>query len=259
MSTHRLAKLSALALLAAAAASAPAISFADDAGGGWEYVTTDDGVVVYRKEVPGSDVVAFKGVTYTELPIGRILAVFQDGGQRPHWVDRYEEHKTLDKGPEWETYWIHFGLPWPVSDRDYVLNAQGKADQERRVYTVQIKSVEHPKKGIDDCCVRAVVYGTYYEFSVVPGENKVKMLVEVHTDPKGSLPSWLVNLIQKSWPSKTLNGLIRRAKEVNVPPFPPVATWHEKKAPAPAPEAPAAAPVPAEASAPAAEASDESN
>jgi hypothetical protein len=203
-----------------------------DAGGGWEYVTTDNGVVVYRKTVEGSDVVAFKGITYANLPIGKILAVFSDPSQRKFWVDRYEEHKTFESGKFSETYWIHFGLPWPVSDRDYVLRAEGKANEEKRTFTVNIKSVTHKAKGEDDCCVRAVVHGTYYEFTALPGENKTKILVEVHTDPKGSLPSWLVNMIQKSWPAKTLNGLINHAAQSNMAPLPEFADWHQKKAPA---------------------------
>lgn len=211
--------------LCAALASAPARAETPD---GWEYITTDDGVVVYRKEVPGSDVVAFKGVAYAKVPIGKILAVFKDPAERPFWVDRYEDHKTLDKSENTETYWIHFGVPWPVSDRDYVLHSDGKEDPEKRVYTCTIKSVERKEAPVNDCCVRAVVYKTFYEFTAVPDGETTKIVVEVHTDPKGSLPSWLVNLIQESWPSNTLHSLIERAKISTRKPLSKFADWHKK-------------------------------
>jgi START domain-containing protein len=216
--------LSALCTAALTAVAVPAHGAAEN---GWEYVTTDSNVVVYRKVVPGSDVVAFRGVTYANLAIGKLLAVFGDGNQRKNWVDRYVEHKTFAKSEGSETYWIHFGLPWPVSDRDYVLQAISKDDPENHRVTVDIRSVESADKGPDDCCVRATVHGTFYEFTALPGEEKTKIIVEVHTDPKGSIPTWLVNLIQKSWPSKTLHNLIDYATNAGVPALAAYADWHK--------------------------------
>lgn len=214
----------------------------------WEYIDTDRNVEVFRKEVPGSDVVAFRGITTSNIPIGKLLAVFNDPGERQHWVDRYSEHVTLEKGQYRETYWIHFALPFPVSDRDYVLQAVGTADEANRSFKVRIKSVEHPKKaGEDDCCVRALAMGTYYEFTALPN-GKTKIIVEVHTDPKGALPNWLVNLIQKSWPSKTLGGLVEHTAKSNKAPMPEFAHWHDKELPKKAEEP---EPAPAESAAPA--------
>jgi hypothetical protein len=208
---------------------APTIALAKDkAKEDWEPVSNEEGVEVFRKEVEGSDVVAFKGVATADVPIGKLLAVFKDPQQRKFWVDRYVEHKTFTQSGDSETYWIHFHVPWPISDRDYVLRAEGKRNAEKRIYTVNIKSVEVKSKPEDDCCVRAQVYGTYYEFTALPDSNKTKVIVEVHTDPKGALPSWLVNLIQKSWPRKTLNGLINHAKAAKIAPIPDFADWHKK-------------------------------
>ena len=47
---------------------APAASFAGDAAG-WERVRTEDGIVVSRKEIPGSPFVAFRGEGYVEAPL----------------------------------------------------------------------------------------------------------------------------------------------------------------------------------------------
>jgi len=230
--------------------SLPTVAFAEGTNGGpgWEYVKTDRDVEVYRKEVPGSGVVAFKGVTTANLPIGQLLAVFNDPSERKNWVDRYAEHVTIEKGQYQELYWIHFGLPWPVSDRDYVLEAKGIADEATRTFKVKIKSVTSPKKGEDDCCVRATAIGTYYEFTALPGAKKTKIVVEVHTDPKGALPNWLVNLIQKSWPSKTLGGLVEHTAKIKKAPLPEFANWHDKELPvAKVEEKPAETPTPVDA------------
>lgn len=194
---------------------------------GWEYIGTDRNVTLYKKTVEGSDLVAFRGVTYADLHIGKLYGVLREPKERPNWVDRYANDETYIRTAERQVYWIHFGLPWPVSDRDYVLESVAKLDPERGRVTVNIESTEHEKKPPDDCCVRAIVKRTYYEFTAIPGEEKTKLIVEVHTDPKGSLPTWLVNLIQKTWPSKTLDGLVQRTRALNPEPFAPMATWHE--------------------------------
>src|SRR5687768_7163970 len=94
----------------------PAVALAKDKQKApeWEFVSDEENVRVFRKEVPGSDVVAFKGVTTTNVSIGKLLAVFKDPNQRQHWVDRYKEHKTFERGTDNELYWIHFKLPWPI-------------------------------------------------------------------------------------------------------------------------------------------------
>ena len=211
----------------------PATALADE--GSWESIGTYDGVKVWRKQVPGSELFAFKGEIVTNLHIGKIITTFLDRDQRKHWVDRFSEQKMLEKpNAMTEIYWIHFGLPFPITDRDYVLRAEAQVDAGNKVFTARIKSVKDPRKGDDDCCVRAEAKNTYYRFEALPGSEKTKLTVEVHTDPKGSLPDWLINLIQKKWPSKTLSGLINRAKAQNqiAPEF---ATWHDAPAAAPAP------------------------
>ena len=179
----------------------------------WESVGTFDNVKVSRKIVEGSPLFAFRGVTEADLPLDQIIATFTDPTQRKYWVNRYEEHTTIKKTPLSETYWIHFGLPPLVSDRDYVLKSVAQVNEEKGTIEVNIKSITHddyPPK----CCVRAEVKGTYYKFTALSAK-RTRLEVEVHTDPKGMLPNWLVNLIQKKWPSKTLSGLIKRARKVN--------------------------------------------
>ena len=209
----------------------------------WEYIGTESGVKTFRKEVAGSDVMAFRGETSANIHIAKVLSVFLDKAQRKHWVDRYADSKTIDSSTNMELYWIKFALPFPVSNRDYVLRADGFPDADARTYVAKIKSVSDKRKPDDDCCTRAMAYGTYYKFEAVPGFEKTKITVEVHTDPKGILPDWVINMIQKKWPTKTLSGLIARAQSAGSV-LPEYAAWHQPPAP-PAPPAPAAAPAPA--------------
>ena len=192
--------------------------------GGWEDEGLQDGVQVYSKEVEGSDLLAFKGIIVTDVHIGKIMTTFVDEHQRSKWVDLYAAHKTLAKSETSQTYWIHFSLPFPATDRDYVLRSDASVDSDKQIVTTHIKSVTHKNAPENDCCVRARAFGTYYKFEALKG-GKTRITVEVHTDPMGILPDVLINLIQEDWPSKTLNGLIKQSRSQSV--HPDFKDWHK--------------------------------
>lgn len=199
--------------------------------GEWETISKPgDSVTVYRKQVPGSSVLAFKGITTVDLHIGKLLTVYTDSSTQKDWVDRFDSSGDLRIITSLErTYWIRFGLPFPISDRDYVLNINGNLDHANRVFVADLKSVEDPERPEDDCCVRGIAFGTYYKFEALPGE-KTRLTVEVHTDPMGLLPAWFVNLIQKGWPAKTLGGLVERSRRKDVRIYAGMENWHNDTA-----------------------------
>ncbi|MFU8803399.1 MAG: START domain-containing protein [Bradymonadaceae bacterium] len=195
------------------------------ASGKWEPTGTSDGVRLSKMEVEGSSIVAFRGEVVADVNIAKLIAVFIDSNERRHWVDRYAGHKTLERSETREVYWIKFALPFPATDRDYVLQTDVAVDEDTKVFTARIKSVVDRRKGEDGCCVRAEVRNTFYRFQALP-DGRTSMSVEVHTDPKGRIPTWLVNRIQRDWPSKTLSGLINRTKKSPVPAHPHFVDWH---------------------------------
>jgi hypothetical protein len=59
--------------------------------------------------------------------------------------------------------------------------------------------------------VRANLIRSKYEL-IPKGKQQTIVIVEIHTDPKGLIPTWLVNAIQKGWPRKTLVALGKQVK-----------------------------------------------
>ena len=76
----------------------------------------------------------------------------------------------------------------------------------------------------DPSCVRAVTTRAYWRLKAIDDES-THVAVEVHTDPKGSLPAWLVNMIQKDWPRDTILGLTKRSLVGDIKPDAKVADW----------------------------------
>ena len=66
-------------------------------------------------------------------------------------------------------------------------------------------SREPPHPGV----VRGEILHAYYFLRDVSTADvpATQVIVEIAADPKGSIPSWIVNLTQKNWPNNTLHAL----------------------------------------------------
>ncbi len=206
--------------LAAARAGEPA----------WEEIYTEDEIKVSRMLIEGSPLVAFKGDVEIDAPVQKVLWVLLDNSRREEWVDRLYESEVLEELSEHEYYLYQaFELPIFISNRDYVYHGKAVRDAETGVVTLKMWSEEHAKAP-ETVGVRAHLTNSAYIITPM-GENKCRLEVEIQTDPKGWIPSWVVNMIQESWPYKTLAAIREQVKKdhVKMYPLPPVEEPAEPK------------------------------
>ena len=193
--------------------------------GEWESLGITNDVAVYRKQEGETGLYAFKGEATSDLPVGQLMGILRDESVSKEWVNMMmfgtvvetysENHLLLHQG---------YDLPWPVSDRDYVFDKKVVYDSEKKIATVHLTSVESPKVPISSDFVRARGERTFWQFSVADN-GKTQIVVEVLTDPEGSLPDWAVNSIQADWPHKSITSLINRASKGDIPHDKNTAGW----------------------------------
>ena len=201
------------------------LTFSSAAHAGWDRVGVTSGVTVDRKTMPDSDLFAFRGEGVFDVPIGMLSAVLKDEHIAEEWVDLMTEHTVLRKvGENKNLIYESYGLPWPISDRDYVMYEKYGYDEAAKVFTIDFESVKDASKPPVPDLVRAIAYRTFWRLTKLDA-NTTKIEVEVFTDPKGSLPAWLINMIQKDWPWKTIDGLVKRASKGDMQSDPGVAGW----------------------------------
>lgn len=187
------------------------------AAGVWKEIDDDEGIKVFKQEVPGSSIFAFRGVTVINAPIEKVLWVVADNKHRKDWVDRLKQSTVLEqRGPFEFVVYQHFGAPAIVSDRDFVFEAKAYMRKDGAA-RLDIKSVTHPKAP-KTAGVRGHLKHSSY--TLKPKGRMTEVDVTVHMDPRGSIPNWLVNMIQKSWPKNTLTGLSKQVKKSFVGNFP---------------------------------------
>ena len=207
--------LLAAALLTAASSVPPVLE--------WEKLHETDGITVYRSRVPGSPVVAFKGDGRVDVPLLKVAHVIIDPARGTEWVDSLAESRVVRAISDLEFIeYDRFAMPLFVKDRDFVSHVTVTADPAGADVEIRFVSEADPVMPPAPCCVRGEI--VYSVFHLRPdGYGATRVEAEILCDPRGSLPKWLVNLFQKSWPVKTLQDLRRQAARPDVTPHPALA------------------------------------
>lgn len=175
--------------------------------GGWQEVLRDNDIVVFRKKIEGSHVLAYRGEAVVSAPIAKVMTVIIDPNQRAKWTARVKEFKILEEhSPCERTEYMHVNSPFPAKDRDFVVRSKMTFSRQNNKLVVQLRSVEDPRRQVTRANIRGTIHSS--SFSLQPiNENTTKIEAEIHADPKGGIPKWLVNRFQKYVPQKSLANL----------------------------------------------------
>lgn len=197
-------------------AAAPGVSAGDAASPppGWEPLRDEDGIKVYRREVEGSPVVAFRGEGVIEAPIARVALVQMDLAHTPEWVDRLVGARVvaIESDTDFLTY-SRVSAPFPVSDRDFLNHVHATYAPPSRI-ELRLQSTEDPRVP-PGAAVRGQLMGSTFEFTAL-GPTTTRVVCEIHADPKGSIPKWLVNQFQKAWAFKTISRMRQQVQRPDV-------------------------------------------
>ncbi len=182
----------------------------------WEKFDDQDGIAVYRREVPGSPIVALRGEGVVNAPILRVTSVIIDTSRATEWIDSLAEARTLRKISSNEyTEWDHVKTPFVLRDREFVFVSKLEFNPKGKQITLDYHSVNDNLAPKTDYVRGEFKYGTFGMTSIEHG-TKSRVLVELVCDPKGSVAKWIVNLFQKSWPYNTIAALRTQAGKPSI-------------------------------------------
>ena len=209
--------LTAVALASAAQADSPTKPR-------WEQFDEEDGIRMYRRDVPGSDIVALRGEGFVAAPITRVASVLIDRKRSTEWIDRLVKTKLIRQISDTESVeWDHIKTPTPLKDRDFVFRTSISTDATKKRVTFNYSSVTDPLAPEMDDYVRGTFRGGKFELTMATRKNADGTVTkgtivnaEVEVDPRGSVPKFIVNMVQKSWPHTTLTALRKQVAKPDI-------------------------------------------
>lgn len=217
-------RLLALSLLATIAIEGTALADPPTPAAKWEMFDEEDGVRCYRRDVAGSDIVALRGEGFIAAPIERVASVIIDRKRATEWIDRLAKTKVLREISETESInWNHIKTPTPLKDRDFVFKTVLSTDPAKKKVLVNYHSVTDKLAPEYDAYVRGHFQSGKFELTMAERTNKdgsktkgTIVVAEVVVDPRGSVPKFIVNMVQKSWPHKTLTALRKQVAKPDI-------------------------------------------
>jgi len=170
---------------------------------GWVLEKDENHIACYTRVVPGSDFREYKAVTVVQSTLTGLVALVADMEKAPQWIDTCMEGQVLERMSDNEsiTYSAN-SAPWPVSDRDAVVH--NTVHQDKETYQVTIRMSAKPEYIPErQGRVRIKFLKGFWQFTP-DKDGAVSVHYQVHCEPGGVLPAWLVKAAVVDQPYNTL-------------------------------------------------------
>lgn len=181
--------------------------------GKWEKLKYSDGILVEKRHVEGSPLMAFRGRGTINGSILEILSIISDAKNHSQWVANCIEAKILEQlGPKKYVYYSSTKTPWPLNDRDFVSLAKVHVNKKNHSIAIVTHETKHEKAPKNTGRVRmSFIRVTWYMKAIKKYKGKKTYIVfKVHANPGGSIPNWIVNMVSKKIPYKSIKNLEKR-------------------------------------------------
>ncbi len=169
----------------------------------WEISSEKNGVTIYKAEKDEkTGIVPIKFKTILNYPPSRVLAILANAKRKKEWIPQLIYAETIKKISDMERYEYNiYNSPWPFSDRTFLIHLKSHINKEKREIITELRSVDLKEVPVKKDHVRGITYfGKVIVKNSVPGKTYLEMTLL--TDFRGSIPTWVVNLVQGTWPKK---------------------------------------------------------
>jgi hypothetical protein len=170
----------------------------------WTKILEENDITIYSQRAENS-ILPFKATGIINNNIEETLKKLMDYKNKPKWSPKLKSvklHKQLNRDEF--IFSEYYSTPWPASDREFLLKGTIRRISSDTV-TLKAKSILNEKLE-DSGHIQADVKYINIILNKV-STNKTQIQFEFHGDMKGWMPVWLMNLIQKKWPLRFIQGL----------------------------------------------------
>lgn len=172
---------------------------------------TQDLKVFFRKSAD-SKINELKLETVFQAPIAAVVAAIRDVPMQPYWVYHCIEAEKLHQVSETENYvYAKIDFPWPMSDRDYVVNSKVWQDSVKKEVILHLSARPHYISEKTDI-VRIPMMEAVWTFKDL-GNGQTKVINHLKSDPGGAMPPWMVNLAIDQGPTRSMHNLKELVKK----------------------------------------------
>lgn len=182
----------------------------------WKVASKKNGITIFKADKHESGLVPIKVETIFPYKPSRVLAVIADTDRKREWVPDLRFVRSIAGTSEYDkTEFSIYNSPWPFSDRSFLVRIQSIKNKKDKSLIIKLNSVESIDVPINPKFVR----GYTYNGDVIlrnDGKGNAYFQVMFLTDFKGSIPKWIVNMVQLGWPKKMIKRLKKQIERDDI-------------------------------------------
>lgn len=167
----------------------------------WEEAAKDNGITIYSREIPGSDVREMKAIGTIDAKPHEVWKAIRDYPNYVKTMPYTVEAKVMGQEDGDKVIYFYSRLDLPLVDnRDYLIKILDESDWKDGAGYLKVSWTKlevqkgdpryvEPKDGV----VRTPLNDGYWKLEPRDNGNKTWATYYVHTDPGGSVPKWIAN------------------------------------------------------------------
>lgn len=172
----------------------------------WTLKTNEDGIQLYTKSVPASPYKALKTVCTLQTSLSSVAAVLLDVERSKEWVYGTSSSRLLkQETPSVVIFYAEMGMPWPVTNRDFIVKISLTQDPVSKSITVL---AENQPDYLPEKKKLVRIHSSSGKWLIDPLPNgRVRVEYQLYVDPGGNVPAALVNLFSGKGPIESFRNL----------------------------------------------------
>ncbi len=174
----------------------------------WSLAKDKQGIKVFTQDSRYSGFKMFRGEVLLDSNLENALEFLKNVEQATLWLHDCNESKLLESITEnhYRVYQV-IKAPWPVNDRDYVLDIQVKRSPPEGKAVIEVFGLDRPDLA-STSGKRVRVTELHGVWTLIEqSEDSVKIIYETEANPTGKIPAWLANAFVVDQPYNTLLNL----------------------------------------------------
>lgn len=173
-----------------------------DSSDSWQLKKSENGIFVYTRNAQGSDYKELKAVYQIKTSMSSVIALLNDVDSYPQWIYKCERSKLIKKSSDQDLIrYQSIVAPWPVDNRDMVLEAHSYQDPKTGIVYQEVKCLPDHIPAVKDH-VRIREFRA--RWTITPLKNGIiEVQYELLLNPGGNIPAWLVNMAVVDGPYDT--------------------------------------------------------
>ncbi|MCD4729559.1 MAG: START domain-containing protein [Bacteroidales bacterium] len=176
----------------------------------WELKKEEDGIKVYLREVEGSKIQEYKAEAILDGKVSSYIAVMKDVNSYKELYNHTKEVRLINENDTFHVHYLATNTPWPIKDRDAVYSSTYSQYYDTKLVRIDMKIETGYEDENDDYVRMEKADGFWLFYQIEP--NKVEVTYQMHAEPGGSIPNWVINMFLVDTPIEDIKMLQERAQ-----------------------------------------------